>query len=160
MKRTEGRTAMPPGASSRRTIRLLIAYDGTSFHGWQRQPGLPTVQACLEDAITRITGEAVSVTGSGRTDAGVHALGQVAHFTIAGRIPAANLLKALNDTLPSEVRILRSADAPFDFHARYDARSKLYRYRILQAPVCSPFVGRYVWHYPYPLDRRRSEERR
>ena len=139
--------------ASGRKIRLLIAYDGSAFHGWQRQPGLRTVQACLEKAIARITGEPVSLTGSGRTDAGVHAAGQVAHFATSCRIPPGNLLTALNNSLPPEVRVLRSEDAPAGFHARYGAQSKLYRYRILQAEICSPFLCRHVWHYPYRLDR-------
>lgn len=137
-----------------RTIRLLLAYDGTAFHGWQRQPGLRTIQACLEEAVNKITGEPVALIASGRTDAGVHALGQVAHFTTSSAIPVGNLLQALNDSLPPEVRIVQSEDAPPGFHARYEAKSKLYRYRILQTSICSPFVSRYVWHYPYALDRR------
>ena len=141
-----------------RNVRLVLAYDGLAFHGWQRQPGLRTVQSCLEDAAAKVTGGAVTLFASGRTDADVHALGQVAHFATRSRIPAGNLLKALNDLLPSEVRILKAEEAPEGFHARYHARSKLYRYRILQTPVCSPFVWRYVWHYPWPLDRRRMAE--
>ena len=141
-----------------RNIRLVLAYDGLAFHGWQRQPGLRTVQTSLEEAIARITGEAVKLFASGRTDTGVHALGQVAHFTTACPIPASNLRKALNDQLPAEVRVLKAEDAPAGFHARYDARSKLYRYRILQTPVCSPFAWRYAWHYPWPLDRRLMAE--
>lgn len=141
-----------------RNLRLVLAYDGLAFHGWQRQPGLRTVQSCLEDAAAKVTGGPVRLFASGRTDAGVHALGQVAHFATSCRIPAGNLLKALNDLLPSEVRILQAQDAPPSFHARYGARSKLYRYRILQTPVCSPFAWRYVWHYPWPLDRRRMAE--
>lgn len=144
----------PPGAPALRTIRLVLAYDGLGFHGWQRQPGLRTVQACLEDATARITGEPVKLFASGRTDSGVHALGQVAHFVTLCSIPAGNLRKALNDLLPPEVRVLESEEAPPAFHARYAARSKVYRYRILQAEISSPFLARYVWHYPYALDRR------
>jgi tRNA pseudouridine38-40 synthase len=138
-----------------RNLRLVLAYDGAGFHGWQRQPGLRTVQACIEEALARITGEPVHLFGSGRTDAGVHALGQVAHLTTSCPIPASNLVKALNDVLTSEVRVLQAEDAPLSFHARYGAKSMLYRYRILQAAICSPFLWRHVWHYPYPLDRRR-----
>jgi tRNA pseudouridine38-40 synthase len=141
-----------------RNLRLVLAYDGTGFHGWQRQPGLRTVQACIEEAIGRVTGEAVHVFGSGRTDAGVHALGQVAHFTTSSPIPASNLVKALNNVLTNEVRVLQAEDAPLSFHARYDAKSKVYRYKILQAAICSPFLWRHVWHYPYPLDRSRMAE--
>jgi tRNA pseudouridine38-40 synthase len=140
------------GNPYQRNLRLVISYDGTDFHGWQRQPDAPTVQERLESAIERILGEKVQVYGSGRTDAGVHALNQVANFKTACRIPCENLLKALNNTLQSTVRIIDISEAPLRFHARRDARSKTYRYRILQAPVASPFVNRFVWHYPFPLD--------
>ena len=135
-----------------RNLRLIISYDGTDFHGWQRQPDAPTVQECLESAIERILGEKVQVSGSGRTDAGVHALNQVANFRTACKIPCENLLKALNNTLQPTVRVKDVREVPLRFHARYDVRSKTYRYRILQAPVASPFVNRFVWHYPFPLD--------
>jgi tRNA pseudouridine38-40 synthase len=138
-----------------RNIRLVIAYDGTDFHGWQRQPDGPTLQACLEDAIGSITGEPVHVWGSGRTDAGVHALNQVANFKIASPIPCKNLVKALNDHLPATVRVKEALQVPPEFHARYDVRGKTYRYRILQAPICSPFMWRFVYHYPYLLDLNR-----
>ena len=141
-----------------RNLRLLISYDGTDFHGWQRQPNAPTVQECLESAIERILGERVQVYGSGRTDAGVHALNQVANFKTACPIPCDNLAKALNDALPPTVRIKHAGEVSTQFHARYDVRSKTYRYRILQAPVCSPFLWRFVWHYPFPLDAERMAE--
>jgi tRNA pseudouridine38-40 synthase len=141
-----------------RNIRLLIAYDGTDFHGWQRQPNALTVQECLESAIERILGERAQVYGSGRTDAGVHALNQVANFKTDCPIPCANLVKALNDALPPTVRIKEAHEVSPQFHARYDVRSKTYRYRILQAPVCSPFLWRFVWHYPFPLDSERMAE--
>jgi len=142
----------------RRNLRLLLAYDGSGFHGWQRQPDLTTVQACLEEAIARIVAEPVKLYASGRTDAGVHALGQVANFTTSCRIPTANLRRALNDVLPADVRVRAVDEVAPDFHARYAVRSKIYRYRILQADVCPPFLWRYVWHYPRPLDRRRMAE--
>jgi tRNA pseudouridine38-40 synthase len=138
-----------------RNIRMVVAYDGTGFHGWQRQPSAPTVQACLEEAIARVIGEPVRLFGSGRTDAGVHALGQVANFMSSCRIPLSNLLKAVNNVLPHEVRVRQASEAPFGFHARYDVRSKTYRYRILQSDLCSPFIWRFVWDCPYALDRRR-----
>lgn len=141
-----------------RNIRLTLAYDGTDFHGWQRQPNLPTIQECLESALSRLVGEAARVWGSGRTDAGVHAANQVANFKTACPIPCANLAKALNDLLPPSVRIKEAAEAGPDFHARYHARSKTYRYRILLAPVCSPFLWRFVCHHPYPLDARAMAE--
>jgi tRNA pseudouridine38-40 synthase len=138
-----------------RNLCLLIAYDGTDFHGWQRQPNALTVQECLESAIERILGEKAQVYGSGRTDAGVHALNQVANFQTGCPIPCENLVKALNDALPPTVRVKDAQEVFPQFHARYDVRSKTYRYRILQAPVCSPFLWRFVWHYPFPLDVRR-----
>ena len=141
-----------------RNIRLLIAYDGTDFHGWQRQSNAPTVQDCLESAIERILGERAQVWGSGRTDAGVHALNQVANFKTDCPIPCENLVKALNDALPPTVRIKDSHEVSAKFHARYDVHSKTYRYRILQAPVCPPFLWRFVWHYPFPLDGGRMTE--
>ncbi|HXJ91454.1 MAG TPA: tRNA pseudouridine(38-40) synthase TruA [Terriglobia bacterium] len=150
----DGASDVPTGASLR-NIRIIVAYDGTGFHGWQRQPSLPTVQACLEEAIARVTGEPVKLFGSGRTDAGVHALGQVANFTSSCRIPLSNLIKAVNNVLPPEVRVRQAGEVAPGFHARYDVRSKTYRYRILQSEVCSPFLWRFVWHYPYPLDRKR-----
>ena len=141
-----------------RNLRLTIAYDGTDFHGWQRQPNVPTVQALLEDALCRITAVQVTLHGSGRTDAGVHAVGQVANFSTDCRIPAEGLQRALNDLLPRSVRIREASEATPTFHARYHARSKTYRYRILQAPVCSPFYWRFVDHYPYLLDHQRMAD--
>lgn len=136
-----------------RNIRLKLAYDGTDFHGWQRQPNASTIQTLLEEAIQRLTGAPVSVTGSGRTDAGVHAAGQAAHFHTTSTIPCVNFAKALNNLLPPTVRIIALNDVEPDFHARYSARRKTYWYRILTAPVCSPLKWRFVHHYPYPLNR-------
>lgn len=141
-----------------RNIRLVISYDGTDFQGWQRQPNVPTIQEAVESAVERIVGAHVSVSASGRTDAGVHAANQVANFTTESPIPCANLAKALNDLLPPSVRVKEAREAAATFHARHDARSKTYRYRILQAPVASPFIARFVHHYPYPLDRQRMAE--
>jgi tRNA pseudouridine38-40 synthase len=135
-----------------RNFQLLLAYDGTDFAGWQVQPDAPTIQGTLQQSIGRITGEFVLPQGSGRTDAGVHALGQVATFALASPIPAENLAKALNDILPAAIRVLRAEEAPAEFHARKSALAKSYRYRICRSDVCLPFVARYVWHYPYPLD--------
>ena len=136
-----------------RNLRLILAYDGTDFHGWQRQPEAPTLQACVEEAIEKLTGSAAQVYASGRTDAGVHAVGQIANFHTASPIPCSNLVKALNDLLPATVRVKAADEVPESFHARYDARAKTYRYRILQRPICSPFLWRFVCHCPYPLDR-------
>jgi tRNA pseudouridine38-40 synthase len=141
-----------------RNIRLVLAYDGTDFHGWQRQPVARTIQGCLEEAIQKLTGASVQVYGSGRTDAGVHALHQVANFQIASTIPCPNFVKALNDLLAPTVRVKAVDEMAPTFHARYDVRSKTYRYRILQTPLCSPFLWRFVCHHPYPLDRARMAE--
>jgi tRNA pseudouridine38-40 synthase len=141
-----------------RNIRLLLAYDGTDFHGWQRQPDAPTIQACLEDAIQKLTGAAAPVCGSGRTDAGVHASHQVANFHTASTIPCSNFVKALNDLLPPTVRVKSAHEVAPAFHARYDVLRKTYRYRIVLTPVCSPLLWRFVCHYPYPLDRARMAQ--
>lgn len=135
-----------------RNLKIVLAYDGTDFSGWQVQPQGATIQGTLASAIGRLTGENVLPQGSGRTDAGVHALAQVASFTTESTIPCGNFLKALNDILPGTVRILQVCEAPLDFHARKSARSKTYRYRMYREAICPPFLGRYVWHYPYPLD--------
>jgi tRNA pseudouridine38-40 synthase len=135
-----------------RNIKLLLAYDGSEFSGWQVQPGAATIQGTLSSAIGRLTGEKVLPQGSGRTDAGVHALAQVATLPTQSTIPAENLVKALNDILPPSIRVMSACDAGPDFHARKSARAKTYRYRIFRAPICPPFLSRYVWHYPYPLD--------
>jgi tRNA pseudouridine38-40 synthase len=141
-----------------RNIRLTIAYDGTDFHGWQRQLKAPTIQSCLEAALEKIVGSAVKVVASGRTDAGVHATKQVANFKTSSPIPCPNLVQAINNMLPATVRVKEADEVPDEFHARYAVRSKTYRYRILQARVCSPFIARFVYHYPYPLDRGRMAE--
>src|SRR5271166_205509 len=134
-----------------RRLRFLVAYDGTSFHGWQVQPGLPTIQGTLEEAISGMEGRAVHVAGSGRTDAGVHAVGQVAAFSIANRIPVDNLRRAVNRLLPRDIRVLHVEEAAADFHPRFEARRKTYEYRIFRGEICSPFERRYVCHHPYPL---------
>lgn len=135
-----------------RNLKLTLAYDGTEFHGWQVQPGHSTIQGKLQEAVARVTGEQPLPQGSGRTDAGVHALGQVASLTLASPIPAENLAKALNGVLPAAIRVLEAAEAAPEFHARKSARAKTYRYRIYREPVCPPFLARYVYHHPYPLD--------
>ncbi len=140
---------------SMRNIRLTIAYDGAGFHGWQRQPHSETIQEILETRAAKITGAAVTLYGSGRTDAGVHATGQVANFKTSCPIPCASLVKALNDSLPASIRVRKAEDVPSDFHARHSARAKAYRYRILQRAICPPYLARYVCHHPYPLDIRR-----
>ena len=134
-----------------RNLKVIVTYDGAEFSGWQVQPDAVTVQGALASAIGRITGEKVLPQGSGRTDAGVHALAQVMTFVTESSIPAGNLLKAMNDILPASVRVLEVTEAPADFHARHSARAKTYRYRIFREAICPPFLARYVWHYPYPL---------
>lgn len=137
---------------SPRTWSLTLAYDGTDFAGWQTQPGRTTVQGRLEAALSQVEGAAVRAAGSGRTDAGVHALGQVASCSMANPLPAQGLLKALNRLLPAAIRVTRARVAPPGFHARRSAVAKTYEYRIQRAPVCSPFDARYVCWHPYPLD--------
>jgi len=135
-----------------RNLRLILSYDGTDLAGWQVQPGRTTVQGALASAIGRLSGENVLPQGSGRTDAGVHALAQVASFATASTIPVENWMKALNDILPPSIRVLEVTEAAPEFHARKSARAKTYRYRIYREAVCPPFLARYVWHYPYPLE--------
>jgi tRNA pseudouridine38-40 synthase len=135
-----------------RNLKLVLAYDGSEFSGWQVQPDAATVQGTLASAIGRVTGEKVLPQGSGRTDAGVHALAQVATFATDSPIPAENLVKALNDILPPSIRVLEATEAPREFHARKSAHAKTYRYRMHRGAICPPFLSRYVWHYPYRLD--------
>ena len=138
-----------------RRIKIKLAYDGGGFHGWQVQPGLPTIQGSLEEILSAMEGQPVHVAGSGRTDAGVHALEQVAAFTIANPIPVSNLRRAVNRLLPPAIRVLSAEEVHSDFHPRFDAKAKTYEYRILRDEVCSPFEWPYVHHYAYPLDEGR-----
>jgi tRNA pseudouridine38-40 synthase len=135
-----------------RNLKLILSYDGAEFSGWQVQPDTATVQGILASAIGRITGENVLPQGSGRTDAGVHALAQVVTFVTESSVPTENFVKALNDILPASVRVLDVSEMPAGFHARHSAHAKTYRYRIYRGAICPPFLARYVWHYPYPLD--------
>jgi len=134
-----------------KNYKLVLGYDGTDFRGWQRQPEGRTVQGVLEEAVRKITGKKTVVHGAGRTDAGVHALGQVANFRGAFKLSDEVLRRALNAVLPADVRVLSLAEAPAEFHARRSARSKVYRYRIVHSPQPSPLDRRYVLHWPYPL---------
>ena len=143
--------------------KLSVAYDGSGFHGWQVQPGLTTVQGTLADCIQRLTGERTLPQGSGRTDAGVHALAQVVSFRLAAPLPAANLQRALNRMLPAAIRVLSCEVAPPNFHARHCARGKTYEYRIFERRtrpmpgrpaldrICPPFLAPYVWDCRWPL---------
>jgi tRNA pseudouridine38-40 synthase len=135
-----------------RRIKLILAYDGTDFHGWQVQPGLVTIQGTLEQVFAEIEGQPVHVAGSGRTDAGVHALRQTAAVSLSNPIPLANLRKAANRLLPPSIRVIEIEEAAPDFHPRHHAVSKTYEYRIFRGEVCPPAEWRYVHHYPYPLD--------
>jgi tRNA pseudouridine38-40 synthase len=132
--------------------KLVLAYDGTEFHGWQVQPDCVTVQGELRDALARITGEDVLPQGSGRTDAGVHALGQVASFALAAPIPEANLTRALNRALPASIRVLSATRETSDFHARHSALAKTYEYRVFREEICPPWLARYVYAFNAPLD--------
>ncbi len=138
-----------------RNFKLTLAYDGHDFAGWQVQPDRPTIQGNLVSAIEQLTGEKTLPQGSGRTDSGVHALAQIASVTLVSPIPPLNLRKALNDLLPDTIRILNVEEVASDFHARKSARAKTYRYRIYRGEICPPFLSRYVYHYPYPLEEER-----
>ena len=149
-----------------RVWKLTLAYDGTAFHGWQVQPALRTVQGTLAAALREITGESVLPQGSGRTDAGVHALGQVASFALHAPIPPPSLLRALNRKLPSAIRVLHAEHAADTFHARHSALQKTYEYRIfLRAPldrslddrICPPTLAPFVWDCPWAIHLDRAQ---
>ena len=133
-------------------FKITLAYEGTDFVGWQRQATGASVQGLLEDALGELDGRSVRVTGAGRTDAGVHALGQVADFSLERSIAPDALAHALNARLPHAVRVMSAEEAPTEFNARFDARSKSYRYRIWNGEVISPFERRYAWHLAGELD--------
>jgi tRNA pseudouridine38-40 synthase len=135
-----------------RNLKITLAYDGSDFHGWQVQPLRASIQGALAAALERVTGAQVLPQGSGRTDAGVHALAQVASCELDAGIPTENLPRALNHVLPPAIRVLSVEEAAPEFHARKSARAKTYRYRIYRGEICPPFLARYVYHYPYPLD--------
>ena len=146
----------PP--EGQRRFRLTIEYDGTAYCGWQRQQNGPSVQETLEQALCMLTQERVSVTGSSRTDAGVHALGLCAHFDSATRIPAQKLAFALNTMLPPDIRVRESSLAPEGFHARYSACGKLYRYAFYNARHDCAIGRQYAAHIPLPMDERLMDE--
>lgn len=135
-----------------RRIRLTVEYDGTDYAGWQRQENALAVQEVVERALARLTGEKAALTGASRTDAGVHALGQTAHFDTMSRIPAEKFSYALNTLLPGDVRISDSREVSPDFHARFSARGKRYRYQIDSAPHAGALTRKTHWHVIYPLD--------
>ena len=134
------------------TFKLTLEYDGSRYHGWQVQPGLQTIQAEVQGAIQQITQAPITVTAAGRTDAGVHALGQVAGFTTTAALSTTQWVRALNGLLPPDIGVLSVEPAPEDFHARFNAKSKLYCYRILVRPHRSALDRDRVWHIPYALD--------
>ena len=134
------------------TFRITLAYDGTDFVGWQRQANGISIQGLIEDALAKLDGRAVAVAGAGRTDSGVHALGQVAAFTLERSMPAEAVVRALNAHLPDAIRVTTADEVPASFHPRFAAQSKTYRYRILNTEVASPFERRYAWHVPGALD--------
>lgn len=138
--------------------KILISYDGTDYQGWQRQPNKRTIQGLIENALEKITAKKVPVIGSGRTDAGVHAEGQVAHFKVNSRLENDEFTRALNGILPVDIRIRSLKKVPPDFHARKAVRSKIYQYRIFNSPDISPFLIRYVLQWTSSLDMAKMEE--
>jgi tRNA pseudouridine38-40 synthase len=141
-----------------RNLKLLLQYDGTDYHGWQIQSKLPTLQGTLTQAVLRITREKVQLHSSGRTDAGVHALGQVCNFLTCSPIPLSNFHKALNSLLPASIRVLQVEEVDQAFHARRSVVRKHYRYRILTSKWCSPFDYRFAHHCPCALDFQAMSE--
>lgn len=135
-----------------RKVLLVVQYDGTDYCGFQRQPGLPTIQKELEDALSQLLDQETTITGAGRTDAGVHALGQTVTFETDTPIPTERIVAALNALLPNEVCAVEARVVAEDFHPRYGAVGKLYGYRILNRRLPSPFIGRYAWHLTWDLD--------
>ena len=142
--------------------RITLAYDGADYFGWQMQAGQPTIQSVLNGALEKLEGAPVTTHAAGRTDAGVHAEGQVVSFSLSGKMSreweGEDLRRAINGNLPSDIRVIDAAPVDEEFHARFDAKSKTYRYQIYLAEVMSPFLVRYAWHYPYPLDVERLAE--
>ena len=135
-----------------RNIKLTIEYDGTRYSGWQRQKNSTSIQQCIEEAIKAITGEEIAITGSSRTDAGVHARGQVANFLTATSIPDTKLPSAINSKLPMDICILEAEEMPEEFHSRYDSKGKRYSYTILNRRTPPAYMRSYVAHCPYTLE--------
>ena len=140
------------------TFKITLEYDGTQYHGWQVQPNLPTIQCTIEAAIRKVVQQDVDVVGAGRTDAGVHALGQVAHFSTTARLTDEEWHRALNGLLPPDIAVLAVEQVPETFHARFSAKSKFYRYQILTRLHRSALSRSKVLHYPYPLDLAPMQE--
>lgn len=144
--------------NEQKNIKLIIAYDGTGYFGWQRQKDKPTIQGAIEQKIATIAGKPVSLIGAGRTDAGVHALHQVANFRVSSHLTPFVFFKALNALLPDNIIIKEAEHVPFDFHARFDVKSKVYEYRVYNDKLPSPFLRHYAWHIPRQLDLPAMEE--
>ncbi len=141
-----------------RYFKLIIAYDGTDFHGWQMQSNKPTIQGEIVNVLRRITQENVQLHGAGRTDAGVHALGQIGSFRTQSTLSAGEFQRALNALLPPTIRVVAAEEVGPDFNARWSARGKIYRYRLYRGKVVPPMLWRYVLHYPFPLDEDAMRE--
>lgn len=141
-----------------RYLRITIAYDGTDFHGWQMQSAKPTVQGEIVSVLRRLTQENIALHAAGRTDAGVHALGQVGSFRTQSGLSTEEFQRALNAILPPSIRIVGVQETGPDFSARWSAKSKIYRYRLYRGKVVPPMLWRYVLHYPFPLDEERMRD--
>jgi pseudouridylate synthase I len=141
-----------------RNLKLTLAYDGTEFHGWQIQPELPTVQGTLKEALEKLLNHPVNVTGSGRTDAGVHAQGQVANVETIRSIDTDSVLRGVNALLPASIRVWQVEEVATEFHARRSARSKTYEYHVWRQHIVSPFHCRYVYAFPYEMDAAAVDE--
>src|SRR5688572_9425972 len=140
-----------------RNLKLILAYDGTNFHGWQIQPQLPTIQGALQQALQKLFNHDVNVTGSGRTDAGVHAHGQVANAETIRAMDTDAVLRGVNALLPDQIRVLSVEEVSPEFHARRSARSKTYEYHLWRNPIVSPFQCKYVYAFRYPLDEQQMD---
>ena len=141
-----------------KNVRIMVEYDGTAYMGWQRQPNGPTIQEKMEEAVERVSGERASVTGASRTDSGVHALGQVAAFKTASPLSVERLHMALNSVLPRDIVILECEEAPIEFHPRFDAKSKLYRYSVWSHRIRRVFDRERCWHVRWPLEIAKMNE--
>lgn len=141
-----------------RVIKLTIAYDGTNYHGFQRQKNAVSIQQTLEESLAPLFGHPLKIVGAGRTDAGVHALGQVAHFSTTGQIPVERISRAAAGVLPPDIVIRRAEIVEPDFHARKSAKGKTYFYRLFPGEVANPFWRNYVWHIRQPLEQKAMEE--
>ena len=135
-----------------KNIRLILEYDGSRYHGWQRQKGVPTIQEIIEDRLQVMIGEPVKLMSSGRTDAGVHALNQVCNFMTITKIDPGSIQRGINSLLPDDILIRQAEYVPLDFHSRYSARSKTYEYRILNRREPDVFLRSYTWHIPWKMD--------